>query len=187
MKDRHFFSFSLSFILSMFILIMVADYFDYLVQRAYWSKPEKTIEQNIPLKLSERGMFLPDRDKTPGDTLLVSLDTICTIGYTKETRDVSSSKKRVVFELYNKIPSSDRFEVDHLIPLELGGSNSIRNLWPESYTTTPWNAYRKDELENKLHELVCEKKISLETAQKEIATDWVAAYLKYIELPKQGK
>ena len=49
--------------------------------------------------------------------------------------------------------------VTRLISLELGGSNSIRNLWPESYRTEPWNARTKDTLENRLHELVCSGKL----------------------------
>ncbi len=36
-----------------------------------------------------------------------------------------------------------------------GGSNSIKNLWPESHRTSPWNAQVKERLEGKLHELVC--------------------------------
>jgi hypothetical protein len=40
--------------------------------------------------------------------------------------------------------------VDHLIPLELGGSNDIANLWPQSYVTV-WNAHMKDRLENRLN------------------------------------
>ena len=71
------------------------------------------------------------------------------------------------------------FEVDHLISLELGGSNSMRNLWPQSFYTETWNARVKDVLEHHLNRMVCDGKISLEEAQKAIATDWIAAYCKY--------
>jgi hypothetical protein len=38
--------------------------------------------------------------------------------------------------------------VDHLVSLEIGGANTVQNLWPQSYDTTPWNAHVKDKLEN---------------------------------------
>jgi hypothetical protein len=63
-----------------------------------------------------------------------------------------------------------------LIPLELGGSHSIKNLWPESHRTLPWNAQVKDRLEGKLHELVCSGQLDLKTAQEAIAADWIGAY-----------
>jgi hypothetical protein len=66
-----------------------------------------------------------------------------------------------------------------LISLELGGSNSIKNLWPQSYRTKPWNARVKDRLENRLHELVCSGQLDLATAQRDIATDWISTYKKY--------
>jgi hypothetical protein len=71
--------------------------------------------------------------------------------------------------------------------LELGGSNSIRNLWPESYKTQSWNAYAKDALEDRLHKLVITGQLTLPTAQSEIASDWIAAYKKYLhrEIPPQ--
>jgi hypothetical protein len=62
------------------------------------------------------------------------------------------------------------YEIDHLVSLELGGSSSIRNLWPQSYVTEPQNAHVKDKLENVLHEPACSGKLSLEEAQKAIAT-----------------
>jgi hypothetical protein len=71
------------------------------------------------------------------------------------------------------------YEVDHLIPLWIGGSNSIKNLWPESYRTL-WNARVKDRLEDRLHALAISGRLDLKTAQREIATDWIAAYKKYI-------
>jgi len=67
-----------------------------------------------------------------------------------------------------------------LIPLSLGGSNSIRNLWPQSTTTSPWNSHVKDVLERRLHNMVCAGKVDLKIAQQEIATDWIKAYQKYI-------
>ena len=126
--------------------------------------------------------FLPNKVITPGDPLigLNPAETICIPGYTKKARAVSESTKRKVFELYNTTPQQDRYEVDHLISLELGGSNDIRNLWPQSYTTQPWNAYKKDKLENKLKRMVCSGQIQLDQAQQEIANDWIAAYKKYI-------
>ena len=69
--------------------------------------------------------------------------------------------------------------MDHLISLELGGDNQSTNLWPEPYYGQ-CNARDKDRLENELHRRVCSGAMSLKQAQQEIATDWVAAYRKYL-------
>jgi hypothetical protein len=61
------------------------------------------------------------------------------------------------------------------IPLELGGSNAIGNLWPQNYRGF-LNADDKDRLENYLHDAVCSGRMPLQTAQEAIATDWVKAY-----------
>jgi hypothetical protein len=75
---------------------------------------------------------------------------------------------------------SRHYEEDHLIPLELGGSPSNeQNLWPEPYSTIT-GAHTKDKLENKLKKLVCDGTLKLHTAQHAIATNWYAAYLRYI-------
>jgi hypothetical protein len=86
-------------------------------------------------------------------------------------------------EVYRGIThhAAGEYEVDHLISLELGGSNDIKNLWPESYRTEPWNAHVKDKLEDRLHDLVCAGRISLAEAQRAIATDWIAAYRRFAE------
>lgn len=125
--------------------------------------------------------LLPDPKLTPGDTLDVSREDLCVPGYTKHVRDVPSAVKRQVYALYGiKSHRPREYEVDHLISLELGGSNSVRNLWPQSYLTKPWNAHVKDALENRLHALVCSGELDLKTAQRDIATDWIAAYKKYV-------
>jgi hypothetical protein len=66
-----------------------------------------------------------------------------------------------------------------MILLELGGSNSIKNLWPASHRTSPWNAHVKDRLEGKLYELVCSGQLDLKTAQEAIASNWIEAYQKH--------
>ena len=125
--------------------------------------------------------ILPDPKLTPGDVLDVTVKDICVPGYTKKIRNVPESVKRKVYAEYGITHREPyEYEVDHLISLELGGSNSIKNLWPESYLTDPWNARVKDRLEHHLHKLVCEGKLDLKIAQQEIAVDWIKAYKKYI-------
>jgi hypothetical protein len=121
--------------------------------------------------------FLPNPKITPGDVLKVDLATLCTPGYTKTVRNVPVKIKRAVFAEYGIVnPKPGQYEVDHLISLELGGSNSIRNLWPEPYGTTPFNAHVKDGLEDELHHEVCMGTLPLAQAQKEIAGDWVKSW-----------
>lgn len=123
----------------------------------------------------------PDPQMTPGDVLTTDANVICVPGYTKAVRDVPQSVKNQVYRQYGVVAREPReYEIDHLISLELGGSNSIRNLWPESYVTQPLNAHVKDRVENKLHKLVCAGTLPLEQAQREIAADWTKAYEKYV-------
>jgi len=123
----------------------------------------------------------PNAKLTPGATLAVGLKEICVPGYTKTVRNVPDSLKKKVYAEYGITSHQAReYEIDHLISLELGGSNDIKNLWPQSYRTTPWNAKGKDTLENKFHQMLCKGTIELKTVQKAIAKDWIAAYKKYV-------
>jgi hypothetical protein len=123
---------------------------------------------------------LPDPKLTPGDVLAVTKADICVAGYARKVRNVPAAVKTKAYTEYGiTTHQPGAYEVDHLISLELGGSNSLKNLWPESYQGD-WNAHVKDKLENKLHALVCAGQIDLKTAQHEIATNWIAAYQKYL-------
>ncbi len=127
--------------------------------------------------------YLPDPSLTPGDTLDVTPADFCASGYSSKVRNVPESVKNQAYDEYGITSHQPgQYEVDHLISLELGGSNSIKNLWPQSYTGD-WNAHMKDKLENKLHDLVCGGQLDYKQAQREIATDWIAAYQKYIGQP----
>ena len=78
------------------------------------------------------------------------------------------TKNRVYLNYGIRRHKAGAYEVDHLISLELGGSNSIKNLWPEKQP----GARSKDKLENSLHKQVCDGTISLPTAQREIVKWW---------------
>jgi hypothetical protein len=126
-------------------------------------------------------LTLPDASKTPGDILTTDLATICTPGYTATVRNVPQSLKNAIYASYGIVSRQPyEYEIDHLVSLELGGNNSVSNLWPQSYITTPLNARTKDGLENRLHDLACKGTISLVDAQREIALDWTAAFIHYV-------
>jgi hypothetical protein len=127
--------------------------------------------------------ILPDPKLTPGGVNSnITFELLTTKGWsTKFVRNVTEEEKNIVFKLYNINPKDyppKSFEIDHLISLELGGDNSISNLWPEPYFGKV-NAHTKDRLEDRLHKLVVTKQITLRQAQLEISTNWVTAFNKY--------
>jgi hypothetical protein len=124
----------------------------------------------------------PRHALTPGVALSVTRAQICISGYASGARDVSGAEKADVYARYGIVWVPYAHEVDHLISIELGGSNAIRNLWPEPYAGR-WGARTKDVLENRLHDLVCEGRLALASAQRQEAQDWVAAYRRYVGSP----
>src|ERR1039458_1862670 len=99
------------------------------------------------------GEPLNDLRVTPGVTFHVAAATICRSGYATSVRDVPESKKNQVYAEYGITHhATDQYEVDHLISLELGGSNAIGNLWPELNDHPKGYLNSKDILENRSEE-----------------------------------
>jgi hypothetical protein len=127
----------------------------------------------------------PNPELTPGEVFPdVTTDQICTSGYSSKVRHVPESEKKKVFGEYGiSLPQPvGSYEVDHFISLELGGDNSLENLWPEPSEPRP-GFHEKDRVENYLHKEVCDGKISLIEAQNEIKTDWYKVYLSMAITP----
>jgi hypothetical protein len=120
---------------------------------------------------------LPDSACTPGALLATGTkDAICQSGYAGSVRNVPTSVKNQVYAEYGIASHTPgQYEVDHLVSLELGGSNDISNLWPELASPKP-GFHEKDSVENYLHSQVCSGAIALKDAQVEIATNWLAVY-----------
>lgn len=139
------------------------------------------VAPSLCLAGGEQSPIRPNPHLTPGVTLDVPIARLCKPGYATSVRHVSEATKRAVYREYGIAhPKREEYEIDHLVSLELGGSNDAKNLWPESYLTQPWNAHRKDALEDRLHALTCRGQITLAAAQAAIRTDWVSAYRKYV-------
>jgi hypothetical protein len=125
---------------------------------------------------------LPDPRCTPGsiDPAVTQGNihsTICVSGYTKRVRPPESQTETFKFDVAYPAygtPSGEKTELDHLVPLELGGSNDATNLWPE-YPPTP---NPKDKVENALNAAVCDGRVKLAAAQAAIAADWLTAEKK---------
>jgi hypothetical protein len=122
---------------------------------------------------------LPDSACTPGAIFPeATKEKICVSGYSKSVRHVTTSTKNKVYAAYGikkRLPG--QYEVDHLVSLQLGGSNEVANLWPEIDKPKP-GFHEKDRVENYLHDQVCDGKMTLRQAQIQIATDWKAVYSK---------
>jgi len=118
------------------------------------------------------GQPLPDVHCTPGaiDAAVAQANihtTICIVGYTTTVRPSVSQTDafKVKDELAYSISSG---ELDHLVPLEIGGSSDAHNLWVEPGSIPN----PKDAVENTLHAKVCAGQMTLAAAQLAIATDW---------------
>ena len=136
------------------------------------------IRQSIVSRHHE-GIAVPLASLTPGAVRSVTRADVCSAGTGASNGMVPIEVQERVFREYgiaNARPAD--YEVDYLITPALGGSNDIRNLWPQSYSAV-WNARVKDELEDRLRSLVCEGKLELAVAQRDIALDWISAYKKY--------
>jgi hypothetical protein len=128
------------------------------------------------------GPLEPRPNLTPGAVRTVNVSEVCSATTTDDRKVlvIPASLKQEVFREYDLTGARMRdFEVDFLITPELGGSNDIRNLWPEPYHAPVWNAHVKDELEDRLREMVCDGRIDLSTAQHDLSADWILAYKKY--------
>ncbi len=134
---------------------------------------------------------LPDSRCTPGAvspqvTEATIGRTICRSGYASSVRPperVTDAEKAASAVAYGYTGSFRTAEYDHLIPLELGGDpDDPADLWvePNDLPRPTSTANGKDLLEDRLNHLVCSGRLGVVTAQRAIATDWVAAARKYL-------
>jgi len=134
---------------------------------------------------------LPNKLLTPGAinpavTQANIHSNICVSGWTRTVRppvtytnQLKYSQLHSGYNLDGDVSLKD-YEEDHQVPLEIGGSPaSVQNLWPEPRNIR-LGAALKDQLENRMHDLVCSGQVTLKTAQSVFMNNWESGYKKYI-------
>jgi hypothetical protein len=173
-------------IVALAIALVLVIVFLYFLPNLNVAKPLPPQPADVPsvIVLAGPAYAYPNRDLTPGaiDTAVTEdniQSTICVPGYTKTVRPPERFTNRLKLQIiaaYGLGGDLRDYELDHFIPLELGGCpDCISNLWPEPYGTV-LGAKQKDRVENFLHRQVCSGEISLKDAQGAITGDWVRVY-----------
>lgn len=163
------------FIIIFIIVVILSLYFYFALDKNTSSQTVSSIPTN---SYGKSYPTYPKVELTPGDVIpTATKDEICQSGYAKTVRAVTVELKKQVYIEYGlnyPQPAGD-YEVDHFISLELGGSNDIKNLWPEPASPKP-GFHEKDAVENYLHDRLCKGIETLNQIQSEIRGDWVAIY-----------
>jgi hypothetical protein len=131
-----------------------------------------------------RPSYRPDPVLTPGAGEVVPIATLCAPGFTGPRRHVTAAMKRRVYLSYGLVPV-EPYVIDHLVPLEIGGTNDVTNLWPQPVKGL-YGSKAKDRLEGALKRDVCDGKVKLEAAQRAFQGDWTRAYRRRFGALKTG-
>lgn len=147
-----------------------------------WSEPST---ESCQVRTSH-GYPLPDPQCTPGGVSpAVTADVLRDPAWrTRSIRNcqTSEAQKHIAYGWYGiekpRINSNENqvCELDHLVPLELGGADGMGNIWPEcgpdGVALQQRYFKQKDKVENYLAEQVKSGRMPLESAQRGIASDW---------------
>ena len=120
---------------------------------------------------SPQNSLVPESKLTPGRVASSS----------KERQGVTVEMEQKVFRRYH-LPWERRaeFKIDHLIPRELGGADTVDNLWPQRLRAKPYGPDRKELLAEVLLTKIARKQMTLAQAQEEIRRDWIDAFIDHV-------
>jgi hypothetical protein len=131
---------------------------------------------------AQQAAIVPDPTLTPGSVRTTDVNEICAQGTTRLRFWTRERDDRIMTEYGLPPGPHPNFEIDHLVALGIGGSDDDKNLWPEPRRSIEkfWPAEKKDKLEYRLRDLVCNGALDVHAAQQAIRDDWIAAYRKYV-------
>ena len=122
---------------------------------------------------------LPIGYKTPGATVQANSTQICAADYGVTAKPMSGWQRDEALTRYGVRPEGFSGELDHLVPISLGGSNDPDNLWP-FHAQGDFTMDAKNALAVRLRDMVCTGKMSLKDAQDAFRKDWTKAYRQHM-------
>lgn len=135
---------------------------------------------SCPYALAQELPTRPDDHLTPGVVASTDPNDVCGVvdglSYSRRNRHTPVELKREVYEEYGISAEGRSFEVDHRVPLCIGGADVRENLWPQQGWQHP-NFHDKDRLEEEVCRMVCrDHSITLQAGQTIFLGDWIAGY-----------
>ena len=129
---------------------------------------------------------VPNPKLTPGVVADTDQSVVCGVvggkTYSKRHRQTSAELKAKVRAEYHQRRCG---EIDHRLPLALGGADALGNLWCQPAAPAPWTYKVKDKLEEHVWEAVCKRHtMTLQQGQAVfLAPDWRVEYRKVLGAP----
>ena len=125
----------------------------------------------FPGNARAQNALLPNPKLTPGRVA----------EHEKDRAGVTVAMERKVFARY-RLPWTRRpeFKIDHLIPRELGGADTVDNLWPQNLRAKPYGADRKELLTEVLLTRIARGQMTLAQAREQISRDWIDAFIDHL-------
>jgi hypothetical protein len=135
--------------------------------------------------LHQRGILPPAGTPGATDPAVTQANitiTVCRPGYSRAVRPpyaITGPFKRRLMDVQHPGERMADYELDHLIPISLGGAPfDTRDLWLQPRNGQA-NAAQKNALAYILWRLVCEHRLPLRTAQRAISHNWIQAFATY--------
>ena len=139
--------------------------------------------------LAEELPIRPDDTLTPGVVGSAEFADVCGLvdgqTYSQRHRETTQKMKNEAYAAYSVNKAGREFEIDHRVPLCVGGADDPRNLWPELGWQHP-SFHDKDRLEARVCRAVCRTRtMTLAEGQAIFLGDWIAGFQSVYGEPPQ--
>jgi hypothetical protein len=128
----------------------------------------------------------PDLRLTPGAIATSDTAAVCLQSRRLRSPEIPPASQAAVYLEYGDTTTARQhgYRIDYLVPLDLGGAPVTANLWPAAIHGVGF--YQKNQLDHIMHELVCQRSLTLGQAQRQIQQNWYATWLKYVVAAGRG-